>query len=207
MFSFGGSSLNFSRSCFHFIVFSETGLKLEPIYGGASRRTRNHEFDWYVVFLFFLASACLDEDRSHLSFPPQQNRNPCICWKLLQWHNPVKHWPVEWPSYVSRHFSQSIWIIPYYLRMLTNLPLLSVDWNTVGILQLHQNSFSGAIPSELGLLTQLANLELHGTDLTGEMPAEICELRSSGALASLTADCAGDNPVVSCPSGCCTACL
>jgi len=64
------------------------------------------------------------------------------------------------------------------------------------------NSLTGLIPSELGLLTNLEWLYLYGNSLTGTLPNEVCALRNDngGNLDRLYADC----EEVTCP--CCTFC-
>lgn len=59
--------------------------------------------------------------------------------------------------------------LPTEVGLLTNLQEL-VLWKNVGM--------TGAIPSELALLTKLALLDLHETSLTGSIPSEICELET-----------------------------
>mmetsp|Transcript_13565 Transcript_13565/g.39553 ORF Transcript_13565/g.39553 Transcript_13565/m.39553 type:complete len:143 (+) Transcript_13565:1149-1577(+) len=71
-------------------------------------------------------------------------------------------------------------------------------------LDLHGNRLSEKIPSELGLLSNLRRLWLRTNYLTGSMPEEICQLRPpNGKLGYLQADCVEE---VQCSSECCTNC-
>lgn len=75
------------------------------------------------------------------------------------------------------------------------------------LLSLFGTGLSGPIPTELGRLLSLERLFLHFTGLTGTMPAEICALRALN-LVQLSANCAGANPAVICPQpSCCTVCF
>jgi hypothetical protein len=72
-------------------------------------------------------------------------------------------------------------------------------------LQLHDNFFTGTVPSAVGTFSGLAAFTLHETLISGSMPAEVCDLLSPpGILTSLIADCGGQVPDIICP--CCTDC-
>jgi hypothetical protein len=72
-------------------------------------------------------------------------------------------------------------------------------------LQLHNNLFTGTVPSSVGTFSKLAAFTLHGTLLSGSMPAEVCDLLTPpGILTALSADCGGLVPDMICP--CCTDC-
>jgi hypothetical protein len=49
-----------------------------------------------------------------------------------------------------------------------------------GALELNNNGFTGAIPTQIGLLTQLTILSLNGNELSGEIPSEIGNLVALG---------------------------
>ena len=72
-------------------------------------------------------------------------------------------------------------------------------------LKASRNSFSGTVPSELGLLQDMLLIHIHvNKDISGEVPIEICRLRGPENLQFLNADCAGSVPRISCD--CCTGC-
>lgn len=75
-------------------------------------------------------------------------------------------------------------------------------------LQLHDNLFTGSIPSEIGLYTSLSAFTLHESMLSGDMPQEVCDLLltagKGGVLTSLIADCTQPNANINC--SCCTDC-
>ena len=47
-------------------------------------------------------------------------------------------------------------------------------------LELYNNGFTGAVPSELGLLTKLTKLALNGNELSGLIPAALGGLTALG---------------------------
>lgn len=74
-------------------------------------------------------------------------------------------------------------------------------------LQIHENGFTGTVPSSVGTFSKLEAFNLHATNVSGVMPLAVCDLLVSngGVLESLTADCAGTIPEINCT--CCTACV
>jgi len=62
------------------------------------------------------------------------------------------------------------------------------------VLWLHDNSFTGTIPIEIGTLKKLATLKLERNLFTGSVPNEVCELRfGDGELKNVTVtDCQND---------------
>ena len=57
-------------------------------------------------------------------------------------------------------------------------------------IDLRYNELTGAIPAELGDLTNLMVLALEGnSNLSGEMPQEICQLAMDWKLDTLSLDC------------------
>ena len=81
---------------------------------------------------------------------------------------------------------------------------------SLGYLLLSNNAaMTGTIPTEMGLLTDLARFDINGCGFTGTMPEEVCDLRGDWALAKLKADClpisTGEIPLF-CPDGCCSRC-
>lgn len=76
-------------------------------------------------------------------------------------------------------------------------------------LQLHDNFFTGTVPTEVGLFSNLAAFTLHETAISGEMPQGVCDLLATnplggGVLSSLIADCSEPAPDIIC--NCCTDC-
>ena len=61
-------------------------------------------------------------------------------------------------------------------------------------LQLHENDLSGAIPPELGELSNLRSLQLHENDLSGEIPPELGSLSNLEHLFLLENDLSGAIP-------------
>lgn len=51
-------------------------------------------------------------------------------------------------------------------------------------ISLQNNSLTGHIPTEMGLLTQLTSLLLHENELSGEIPSELSLLTALGKLSS-----------------------
>ena len=67
-----------------------------------------------------------------------------------------------------------------------------------------RNEFTGSVPSELGLINSMQLLWVHGNGFSGDIPLDICLLRGPENLRILNADCAGFTPKITC--ACCTAC-
>ena len=71
----------------------------------------------------------------------------------------------------------------------TTLGLFS---STLQILVLDDNSLTGTLPTELGLLKNLEYFSITGNELTGNVPNEICDITESqggGFLQTLDVDC------------------
>lgn len=85
------------------------------------------------------------------------------------------------------------------IKRLTSLGYLLVTDNP---------AMTGTIPTEMGLLSDLARFDINGCGFTGTMPEEICALRGDLTLAKLKADClpisTGEIPLFcDCCSRCC----
>jgi hypothetical protein len=53
---------------------------------------------------------------------------------------------------------------------------LGESWSNLNSLFLERNSFSGALPTELGLLTNLKNVLINYNNFSGTLPTELVEL-------------------------------
>ncbi|KAK8678283.1 hypothetical protein V6N13_143788 [Hibiscus sabdariffa] len=62
-------------------------------------------------------------------------------------------------------------------------PRLFSNWNRLEFLELHNNNFTGMIPSEIGLLVNLVELALSSNHFHGSVPSEIGNLKNLDALA------------------------
>lgn len=90
--------------------------------------------------------------------------------------------------------------------------------NTLTALRLQNNSFTGELPSELGLLTNIKTLYLQHNELEGSIPEPMCDIvlgrgsnvTNNDVFRDIEADCTMSNhtaaPFVSCESGCCSVC-
>jgi hypothetical protein len=78
------------------------------------------------------------------------------------------------------------------------------NWGfTMKQMWMYDNSLTGSIPTELGLLNTMRLLQLEGNSFVGSMPDEICQNTNfPRPLEILGADC--DDPGFSCD--CCTCC-
>ncbi|KAL7558431.1 hypothetical protein ACA910_015773 [Epithemia clementina (nom. ined.)] len=111
----------------------------------------------------------------------------------------------------------------YYLEQLSRLDLRYCNFtgplSATGLgrllklneFRLSYNNFDGALPSEIQLLVNLADVQLDNTDLTGEIPTELCTRRASSGIGifRMTANCfaneeSGQAPELDCD--CCTLC-
>jgi Leucine-rich repeat (LRR) protein len=61
-------------------------------------------------------------------------------------------------------------------------PRLFTNWTRLEHLALYNNSFTGLLPSEIGLLTNLKELALQNNRFSGSIPFEIGNLKNLGAL-------------------------
>jgi Leucine-rich repeat (LRR) protein len=78
--------------------------------------------------------------------------------------------------------------------------------HSVVTLRLHNNSFTGAIPSEIGLLTNLDTLSLQHNELQGRVPQATCDTGGPYISADCTPSNKTDSPFVECELGCCAMC-
>lgn len=78
------------------------------------------------------------------------------------------------------------------------------------ILDLSYNKFSGTIPTEFLLLSEMGVIGLEGNDITGEVPSDYCVYegnRQSEILAEFRADCfPDDDGYIKLKCTCCTHC-
>lgn len=60
---------------------------------------------------------------------------------------------------------------------------------SLALLRLSDNQFSGTLPTELGLLTNLRALWLDGNSFVGTVPPGVCDLKGRVGLVEVSADC------------------
>jgi Leucine-rich repeat (LRR) protein len=106
--------------------------------------------------------------------------------------------------------------LPTFFGTLSNLGSLSVTrsgWSgalpsELGLLvdsmrqmYFYNNAFTGQVPAEWGSLTNLQELQFQENDLTGQIPNSVCILKFTRAL-NLEADCD-----ICVPTNCCSSCV
>ncbi|RVX19316.1 MDIS1-interacting receptor like kinase 2 [Vitis vinifera] len=105
--------------------------------------------------------------------------------------------PIQWSNSCRNPCELTLWVIPSSFTNLSKIselglsgnflsgkisPYLITNWTELISLQVKSNSFTGEIPSEIGLLEKLNYLFLYDNGFYGSIPSEIGNLKEFGTV-------------------------